>query len=128
MRKSDNYCMYAQKQFFQKFAVTTFLITFSVVCFSTSGCSHDQPVSDGVIQDLLQNPKLLDAEAILQNFIDGKSTTRVIVNLRDPAGNGADRDRTGDDAWTSAQGNMFRKDRHHCPCAHALEETDGKGI
>ncbi|MBC8176585.1 MAG: S8 family serine peptidase [Deltaproteobacteria bacterium] len=49
----------------------------------------EAPLADSIqteaIRSLSKSPKLTDSQAILEDFINGGSTTRVIVNIRKPA-------------------------------------------
>jgi hypothetical protein len=65
-----------------------FLLLFVVTSFFTFSnmvlAQGDQ--SEQITEALIQNSKIIYPERVLQDFIDGKSTTLVIINLSKPAG------------------------------------------
>jgi subtilisin family serine protease len=72
---------------FQRFPKSKLAIPFlvaSLVVFYPYACLSQSPVSRE-IESVSQSPKLIRSESIVQDFIDGGSTTRVIVNLKRPA-------------------------------------------
>lgn len=74
MRKTTRYALLTM------IAVLAPVLTGSEVLFANDGIT-----SSDVIQSLLQSPKLKGPECILQDFVDGELTSRVIVNLHKPA-------------------------------------------
>jgi subtilisin family serine protease len=60
------------------FLITTVLVSFPSICFPQEQAAEK-------IKALAQNAKLIIPEAILKDYRDGKSATRVIVNIREPS-------------------------------------------
>ena len=58
--------------------------------FASLCCSQGKRIDH--IEGLAKSPKLRPSEPVLRAFREGKSATRVIVNLRDPAGREVRRD------------------------------------
>jgi len=55
-----------------------------IFCAPCPGCSENR--SSRLINILMESPKLVSPEEVLSGFSDGKTRSRVIVNLRDPLG------------------------------------------
>lgn len=71
---------------------TQYLVFFSVLLAGCASLCCSQGKSSLVIDKLSKNPKLSPPEDVLRDFREGKAATRVIVNLRDPAGSDRRRD------------------------------------
>ena len=63
-------------------AIISYLIL-SIILFSSNFCLAQQH-STAEIQVLKKNPKINMPDTVLEDFMKGKPTIRVIVNLRDP--------------------------------------------
>jgi len=83
MKRLENYSLPVAGRVAKRVAVTSFLIAAILAFFSSLCFSQEQ--SAQAIQELLGSSKINVPEAVLKDFMDGKSKTRVIVNLRDPA-------------------------------------------
>ena len=55
-----------------------------IFCAPCPGCSENR--SSRLINILMESPKLVSQEEVLSGFRDGKTRSRIIVNLRDPLG------------------------------------------
>jgi len=70
-----------------RYALLTMIVTLVIVLAGSQVLFADDATgSTQVIQSLMQSPRLRGPERILQDFVDGESTTRVIVSLHRPAG------------------------------------------
>jgi hypothetical protein len=55
-----------------------------VICSASPGCLDNRP--SRLIDILMESPKLISPQELLSGFSDGKTRSRVIVNLRNPLG------------------------------------------
>ena len=81
MEKAIKFCWGIGKRLIMN-GMVILLFTTIFMILGTSHCFAWEK-SDKIIQELLANPKLNSAETIIQNFLDGKDTAKVIVNLKD---------------------------------------------